>query len=186
MGFFQWLKRLFGWAPRTPLPYRASPFPEGTGPARLVVLRHAEKTGDKRDPQLSPPGVRRAEQLVDYIPATFGQPQFLFAAKTSKRSRRPVLTLEPLAAALKLQIRAKIDDDDADDLIDALRVKERYRGKFGVICWRHSELPELLQALGASRGTFPAPWDESDYTTIIDVSYPGNGEVRATRVRMPD
>ncbi len=186
MGLLQWLKRLFGWAPSTGLPYRASPFPPGTGPARLVVLRHAEKTGDKRDPHLSLPGVRRAEHLVEYIPETFGQPHFLFAARTSKRSRRPVQTLEPLAASLKLQVRAEIDDDDADDLVDTLRNKERYRGKFGVICWRHSELPGLLEELGAAPGTFPAKWDESDYTTIIDITYPGDGEVRTARLRMPD
>ena len=149
-------------------------------------MRHAEKTGDKRDPLLSAPGVRRAQLLVDYIPATFGRPDFLIAARSSKRSRRPVQTLEPLAAMLALEIRAKIDDDDSDDLVEMLRDKNRYWAKFGVICWRHSELPELLATLGAAPGTYPSNWDERDYTTIIDVVYPGNGEVRATRMRMPD
>ena len=186
MGFFQWLKRLFGWAPRTQVPYRASPFPPGTGPARIVVLRHAEKTGDKRDPLLSAAGVRRADMLVEYIPAMFGRPDFLIAAKTSKRSRRPVQTLEPIAAALALPVRAKIDDDDSDDLVEMLRDKPRYQGKFGVVCWRHSELPELLAMLGAAPGTYPVSWDENDYTTIVDIVFPGTGEVRATRMRMPD
>jgi hypothetical protein len=201
MGFFQWLKRLFTGAPPVPpsrprpevpsgapteLPSGLSPFPPGTGPSRLIVLRHSEKSGDRRDPHLSLPGRRRAEQLVDYIPATFGQPQFLVAARTSNRSRRPVETLEPLAAALALEVRAKFDDDEPAALIATLRDKQRHRGKIGVICWRHSELPRLVAALGAARGTFPDPWDENDYTTIIDVTFPANGEARAKRVQMPD
>ena len=183
MGLFQWIKRLFTGAREAP--YRVSPFPPGTGPSSLIVLRHSEKTGDKRDPHLSLSGRRRAEQLVNYIPTTFGPPQFLVAARTSNRSRRPVETLEPLAAALALEIQSKIADDDSDELIETLREKQRYRGKIGVICWRHSELPELLQALGAAPETFPPNWDENDYTTIIDVTFAGNGEARAKRLQMP-
>lgn len=149
-------------------------------------MRHAEKSGDRRDPHLSLPGRQRAERLVEYIPATFGQPQFLIAARTSSRSRRPVETLEPLAAALALEVRAKFNDSDSSALIATLRDKKRYRGRLGVISWRHSELPALLAALGASPDTFPKPWDETDYTTIIDIHYPGNGEAQATRLRMPD
>lgn len=183
MGLFQWIKRLFVRAPEAP--HGVSPFPPGMGPSRLIILRHAEKTGDKRDPHLSLPGRRRAEELVDYIPATFGRPQFLIAAKTSARSRRPVETLEPLAAALALEVRAKFDDDEITALLETLRDKQRYRGKPGVICWRHSELPKLAAALGAAPETFPKPWDENDYSTIIDVTFPGNGEVRAKRLQMP-
>lgn len=178
------IRRLVSWL--LGRPYSASPFPPGTGPARLVVLRHAEKTGDKRDPHLSPAGRVRAERLVEYIPATFGQPNFLIAARSSKRSRRPVATLEPLAAALGLEVRAKIDDDDVDDLIRMLRDKPRFRGLLGVISWRHSELPTLIDALGAAAGTFPASWDENDYTTIIEISYGSTGEVQARRLRMPN
>ena len=183
MGLFEWLRRLFTRAPEAP--FGVSPFPPGTGPSRLIVLRHAEKSGDKRDPHLSLVGRRRAELLVKYVPATFGQPQFLIAARTSNRSRRPVETLEPLAAALALEITAKLDDDDIADLLGALRDKQRYRGKLGIICWRHSELPRLLRALGAAPETFPSPWDENDYTTFIDITYPGNGEARAKRLTMP-
>ncbi len=201
MGFFQWIKRLFTGAPRVPpsrpppavpssaptdLPSGMSPFPPGTGPARLIVLRHAEKSGDKHDPHLSLPGRRRAEQLVEYIPTAFGQPHFLIAARTSNRSRRPVETLEPLAAALGLEVRAKFDDDDIAALIKALRDKQRHRGKLGVICWRHSNLPGLLEALGAAPETVPKPWDESNYTTIIDITFPGNGEAPTKRLQMPD
>lgn len=188
MGLLQWIRRLFTGAPEaTPAaPPGASPFPPGTGPSRLIVLRHAEKSGDRRDPHLSLPGRRRAEQLVAHIPELLGQqPHFLIAARTSLRSRRPAETLEPLAAVLALEVRAKFDDDDSTALIQALRDKKRYRGKLGVVCWRHSELPSLISALGAAPDAFPQPWGEDDYTTIIDVTYPGNGEARARRLQMP-
>lgn len=182
MGLFEWLKRLLRKAPAPAT--GVSPFPAGSGPARLIVLRHAEKSGDRSDPHLSLPGRNRAEALVRYIPATFGKPEFLIAARTSLRSRRPVETLEPLAAALQLEVGAKFDDADYDDLIEALRDKKRYRGKLGVICWRHSELPSLLAALGAAPETFPAPWDEADYTTLVELTFPGTGEVSAKRLQM--
>ena len=197
MGLLQWLKGFF--APRRPVPQTtteptraplpeatagASPFPPGTAPARLVVMRHAEKSGDKRDPHLNLPGRRRAEALVEYIPATFGTPEFLLAARTSLKSRRPVETLEPFSAALRLEIRSKFDDGESASLIAHLSEKKRYRGKLGVICWRHSDLPRLLKSLGAPPGTFPEPWPEDDYTTILDLTYTGNGAVHVRRVQM--
>ena len=183
MGLLEWLKRLVWRAPETAP--GTSPFPPEKGPARLVVLRHAEKSGDKHDPHLSLPGRRRAEELVTYIPKTFGRPDFLIAARTSGRSRRPAETLEPLAAALGLEIRAKLDDDESAELVEMLGDKQRYRGKLGVICWRHSELPRLLSALGAPRDTFPAKWDESEYRAVLELTYPGDGEARARRLQMP-
>ena len=191
MGLVEWVRRLFGAAPEAAQPgasgaaHGTSPFGEGAGPARLIVLRHAEKSGDKRDPRLSLPGRQRAERLADFIPATFGRPEFLIAARTSERSRRPVETLEPLAAALALEIRARLDDDESAALVSHLADKGRYRAKLGVICWRHSELPGLVDALGAPAGTLPEGWHETDYTTVVALTYPGDGTARATRHKMP-
>jgi hypothetical protein len=47
--------------------------------ARILLMRHAEKTGDPKDPHLSQEGYARAANLAVYIPATFGVPQFLIA-----------------------------------------------------------------------------------------------------------
>lgn len=200
MSLLAWFKRLFSRAPdvqpevpapapapapEPELPSGVSPFPPGMGPSRLLVLRHSEKSGDRRDPHLSLPGRRRAEQLVDFIPSEFGQPHFLIAARTSFQSRRPVETLEPLAAALALEVRAKFDDGDSRALIKTLSDKRRYNGKLGVICWRHSELPRLIAALGVPPVVFADDWDSNDYVTIVDVTYPGNGEAIAKRVQMP-
>jgi broad specificity phosphatase PhoE len=133
-------------------------------------MRHAEKTGDKSDRHLSPPGQQRAAKLASYIPQQFGRPDVLIAAKNSDRSRRPRETLEPLADALGLKIMAAIDDDEVDALIDYLST-DAIVGKFGVISWRHSDIPAVMAALGAPSGSYPEPWPEADFSRIIEISY---------------
>ncbi len=116
MGLLNWFKSLLFGPPKAQP--GVTPFPPDMGPARLIVLRHAEKTGDKRDRNLSPAGHERAARLVPYVLETFGRPDFLIAAKSSGRSRRPVETIEPLATALGLEIKSKFDDDEVDDLVE--------------------------------------------------------------------
>ena len=183
MGLLNWFQTLVFGAPTT-LP-GVSPFRPDTGPTRLVVLRHAEKTGDRRDRNLSLAGHERATRLVPYVLETFGRPDFLIAARSSDRSRRPVETIEPLAAALGLEIRSKFDDEEVDALVAALGETRGYRRKFGVISWRHSDIPRLVATLGAPADTFPGEWGESDYTTHVDISYSSGPKVTAKLLRMP-
>ncbi len=183
MGLLHWFKSLFFGAPAA-LP-GVSPFQPDTGPARLIVLRHAEKTGDRRDRNLSPAGHERAARLVPYVLESFGRPDFLIAAKSSDRSRRPVETIEPLAAALGLEIKSKFDDAEVDALVAALGEKRAYRSKFGVVSWRHSDIPRLVATLGAPADTFPGHWDEADYTTMVEISYGSGSKVTARRLTMP-
>lgn len=165
---FDWLMRLLLGAPYTAP--GVSPFPDGSGPVKLLVMRHAEKTGDRRDPHLSEAGVQRAEKLVAYIPKQFGNPDFLFAATSSKRSSRPYETLEPLAAALGLKINERFDDEEFDALVEEL-AKPKYAQQFGVISWRHSDIPSLCAALGAPVGTFPKDWPEDVYRLVIEITF---------------
>lgn len=166
MGIWSWLKRTL--SGRTG---GRSPFPPGTGPARLLVLRHAEKTGKKSDHHLSPEGQERAERLAAYIPKEFGKPDFLIAANRNKYSDRPVDTLKPLAAALGLGIIDHLEDEDAPGLVALMRDDPAFSGKLGVISWRHSDLPSLIAALGAAPGTYPDPWEEDLYALIADLQF---------------
>ncbi len=180
-AIFDWLKRIVFGAPHTPP--GVSPFAPDTGPAKLLVMRHAEKTGDRRDPHLSEAGFARAEKLVSYIPRQFGKPDFLFAATSSKRSSRPYETLEPLAAALGLKIDERFDDEDYDALVERL-AKPTYASKFGVISWRHSDIPALCAALGAPDGTYPADWPEDLYPLVIEITF-RDGETQAKSITEP-
>jgi len=183
MELLKWFKSMFLGAP-TALP-GVSPFRPATGPARLIVLRHAEKTGNRRDRNLSPAGQERAARLVPYVLQTFGRPDFLIAAKSSDRSRRPVETIEPLGSALSLEINSRFDDDEVEGLVASLGEKRAYRNKFGVISWRHSDIPRLVSALGAPADSWPGKWDEFDYTSVVEISYAAGTQVAAKQVKMP-
>jgi hypothetical protein len=182
MQFIDWLKGLLLGPPVTPP--GTSPFPAGSGPARLLIMRHGEKTGDKSDPHLSPAGHQRAKALVSYIPQQFGKPDFLVAAKTSNKSMRPYETLEPLAGQLKLDIMATFDDEDTHALVEHL-AKPLYAGKSGVISWRHSDIPALLAALGAPSGSYSQPWDAAVFNLIIEMTFADGAVPRARQIVEP-
>lgn len=183
MNIIDWLKRLLTGTPRTEP--GQSPFAPGTGPARLLILRHGEKTGDKNDPYLSQPGQARAETLAAYIPETSGKPDFLIAAKTSRKSQRPYDTLKPLAESLGLDIMEKFDDEEVDALVAHLGGKSKYAGKFGVISWRHSDIPALLEALGAPAGSYPQDWDYDEYKLMFEVRFADGRAPEVRRTIMP-
>lgn len=169
LSLIDFLKRLiFGTARTKP---GTSPFPPGQGPARLLIMRHAEKTGDRSDPLLSEEGQARAERLATYIPQAFGPPDFLIAAKTSKKSQRPYDTLVPLSKTSGLTIMEKFDDEDVDELVAHLRGKSKYTDKSGVISWRHSDIPSLIAALGAPAGSYPEQWNPALYNLIVEIKY---------------
>jgi hypothetical protein len=178
--FFGWLSGLFGSRLRVGSAAGVPPFPKGTGPTRLVIIRHAEKTGEKSNPHLSRAGKRRAERLASYIPATFGRPDFLVAAAPSQRSYRPTETIEPLAGSLGLPILDAFDDEDSIAFVKELRSNSAFAGKFGIISWRHSNIPVLVAELGARRGSFPAKWGEDCFNLTIEMEF-RNGESPSVR-----
>jgi phosphohistidine phosphatase SixA len=156
-----------------------------TGPARLLVLRHAEKTGDLDDIHLSKAGVKRAERLASFIPDTFGRPDFLFAAARSKRSIRSIETLQPLARATGAPLRFDIEDRDFSELVSHLLADEMYHGKTVVICWHHTKLSGIAAELGAPPGTFPGAWRETVYDQIIDIDYRSGSPPRVLTITQP-
>ena len=146
------------------------PYPYG-GPTRILLMRHAEKTGDLEDIHLSEPGVKRAEQLAIYIPETFGKPDFVFAAARSRRSIRSIETVTPLAAAVGTSVRYHVEDKDFRGLIREIFSYPDYHGKTIVICWHHGKLPEIAALLGGPGGSYPDPWPNDVFNLIVDFRY---------------
>lgn len=81
-------------------------------PSRILVTRHVEKPGDPMNPELSATGDVRAERLADYIPATVGRPEFLFATTFSTHSARPIETPTPLSKQIGVAIDATFAGQD--------------------------------------------------------------------------
>src|SRR5436189_6257627 len=126
------------------------------GPKNSVVLiiRHAEdaNSGDG----ISSLGQKRADAYKNYflnltVDSKRLEPEVVFAAKDSKKSHRPRLTLEPFAKAAKLKIETRFGNNQSAEL--AADVRANQQGKVILICWRHPYIPVLLGALGANPKT---------------------------------
>src|SRR5438034_1940503 len=149
------------------------------GPKNSVVLiiRHAEDA-DSGD-GVSPPGEKRAEAYKNYflkftVEAKRLRPDAVFAAKDSKKSHRPRLTVEPFAKAEKLRIDSRFGNNQSAELAADLRATEQ--GKVILICWRHPYVPDLLRALGAKpEELLPrGKWPNAVYDWVLLLSFDQN------------
>jgi len=161
------------------------------GPKNSVVLiiRHAEDA-DSGD-GISPFGQKRAEAYENYflnftIDSKRLEPKAVFAAKDSKKSHRPRLTLEPFAKAAKLKIDTRFGNSQSTDLAADLRANQQ--GKVILICWRHPYIPALVGALGADPKTFlpNGKWPGSVYNWVIQLSFDQNGHLIPSSSRRID
>src|SRR4029077_8980434 len=152
------------------------------GPKNSVVLiiRHAEdaNSGDG----ISPLGEKRADAYKNYflnftIDSKRREPTVIFAAKDSKKSHRPRLTLEPFAKAAKLKIDTRFGNSQSAELAADLRANQQ--GKVILIGWRHPYIPALLGALGATPESFlpNGKWPGSVYDWIILLTFDHNGHL---------
>jgi phosphohistidine phosphatase SixA len=139
--------------------------------ARILLMRHAEKSGDPMDPHLSQDGYARADKLADYIPATFGQPQFIIVSSISKGSVRSIETMKPLSQKIGVPIDATHAAQDYGDLASQLLSESRYAGTLIVVCWHHGNIPSLAQALRSKPGSYPDPWDPQVFNLILELTY---------------
>jgi len=161
------------------------------GPKNSVVLiiRHAEDA-DSGD-GISPLGEKRAEAYENYfrnftVDSKRREPEAIFAAKDSKKSHRPRLTMEPFAKAANLKIDMRFGNDQSADLATDLRANQQ--GKVILICWRHPYIPALLGALGANPNTFlpNGKWPGSVYNWVILLSFDQDGHLIPSSSRRID
>jgi hypothetical protein len=152
------------------------------GPKNSVVLiiRHAEDA-DSGD-GISPLGEKRAEAYENYflnftVDSKRREPAIIFAAKDSKKSHRPRLTMEPFAKAANLKIDTRFGNGQSADLAADLRANQQ--GKVILICWRHQYIPALLGALGANPESFlpNGKWPGAVFDWIILLSFDQDGHL---------
>ena len=154
-----------------PVASRAAPA-AGT-PKQVLLIRHADETGQRNDAGLSARGDARAAALPTLFPARLPTPQVIFAAKSSKRSRRPVETIAPLAHAVGVPIDERFSDREYAALAKELLSNPAYTGKTIVVCWHHGTMPELAAALGVRSP--PARWPKSRYDHVWSITFDANG-----------
>jgi hypothetical protein len=153
---------------------------EGPKNSVVLIIRHAEDGGIGRS--LAPRGEERAEAYKNYfLNFTFDskrmEPNVIFAAKDSKKSHRPRLTVEPFAKAANLKIDTRFGNDQSADLAADLRANQQ--GKVILICWRHPYIPALLGALGATPENFlpRGKWPGAVFNWIILLSFDQDGHL---------
>jgi hypothetical protein len=156
---------------------------DGPKNAVVLIIRHAEDadTGDG----LSPRGQQRAEAYKDYflnftVDSKRLEPDLIFSAKDSKKSRRPSLTVEPFAKAANLQIDTRFGNTQSAELAAALRATGQ--GKRILVCLRHPYVPDLLRALGANpEDLLPrGKWPGAVYDWVILLSYDQQGRLASS------
>jgi len=163
----------------------------------ILIIRHGEKTGDKADVHLSKQGKERAEVLYQLFETSakraksFPRPDFIFAARNSKSSQRPVETVTVLAKKLgvpineEYQSKSETTDKKAmSDLARELRGQAKYAGKTVLVSWRHGVLPELAREflVGAPNRdkvepAIPKKWGDNVYDRVWEIRYDGQGNV---------
>jgi hypothetical protein len=153
---------------------------DGPKDSVVLIIRHAEDAGSGDG--ISPLGEKRAEAYKNYflnftIDSKRLEPAVIFAAKDSKKSHRPRLTMEPFAKAAQLKIDTRFGNNQSADLAADLRANQQ--GKVILICWRHPYIPALLGALGANPKTFlpNGKWPGAVFDWIILLSFDQNGHL---------
>jgi hypothetical protein len=148
--------------------------------AVVLIIRHAEDAGSGDG--ISPLGEKRAEAYKNYflnfaVDSKRREPTVLFAAKDSKKSHRPRLTVEPFAKAAQLKIDTRFGNDQSADLAADLRANQQ--GKVILICWRHPYMPALLRALGANPESFlpNGKWPGAVFDWVILLSFDRDGRL---------
>ena len=158
----------------------AADSPDGPKDAVVLIIRHAEDGGTGHD--LAPRGHERAEAYKNYFLNLTAdskrlEPSVVLAAKDSKQSHRPRLTVEPFAKAAKLPIDSRFGNNQSIELAADLRAN--HQAKVILICWRHGNIPALLRALGAKpEDLLPrGKWPNSVYDWVILLSYDQDGRL---------
>ncbi len=155
--------------------------------ATVLLIRHAEKSGDPLDVALTPAGEARAQAYVAYFrnlprgPAPVATPTHLIAATDSVHSTRSRLTLEPLAASLDVPLDLSVADHDFQRLADRLLGDSHYDSATTMICWHHGQILALAHALGAPPSSLPAIWPDPIFGWLLRLDFDASGQLHGVQ-----
>jgi broad specificity phosphatase PhoE len=136
----------------------------------LILVRHAEKKivpPENKDPDLSPAGVARAEELA----RMFGDSGI--AAIYATQYKRTQQTVKPLADKLGLAV-TQIEAKQTADLVKQIR--SRNAGQVIFIAGHNNTVPEIIAALGGPKLPI-IPETEYDNLYILTVLSDGSAKL---------
>lgn len=155
------------------------------GDTWVLIIRHAEKPegGDG----LTPAGEARAQAYIPYFRSLQVEghsltPNVIFASADSAHSRRPRLTVEPLAQALGLRVDTRFKAKEVTGLADEIRAHGP--GRNILVCWHHGDIPTLLAALGVNSGEPLLPargWPREQYDWLLELRLDAQGQLQGAR-----
>lgn len=141
--------------------------------ATIFLVRHAEKTSEKKDPSLTTEGRQRAERLADMLAdAEITQ----IYSSDYKRTRD---TAAPLAKHLGLEIKL-YDAGNLEAIAETLKAK----GGRALVVGHSNTTPELTKLLGGEGGE-PIV-EATEYNRLYIVTLSEGGEANTTLLRFGD
>jgi len=138
------------------------------GSTTVVLVRHAERLSDDRDPGLSEIGIAHAERLADLLERAG------IAAIYVSEARRTRETAAPVATRTGVEPRV-IEAERYSRLLR--RLKWRHRSEVVLVVGHSNTVPLIAAGLGAEIGVV----DAEDYSGLWIISY---SRLRGTRLLM--
>jgi len=140
----------------------------------LILVRHAEKKvvpPENKDPDLSPEGVARAEELA----RMFGNSGI--TAIYATQYRRTQQTVKPLADKLNLTV-TQVEAKATAELVKQIRA--RPAGQVIFIAGHNNTVPEIIAELGGPR--FPII-PETEYDNLYVLTVNADGSARLLKMK---
>lgn len=138
------------------------------GSSTVIVVRHAEKVDDSRDPALSEAGVERAEALAEAL--EYAGLDAVYASQY----QRTRLTAMPAAGEVGLSVRIAPIEGDIDVWAQgfAAEIVQEHAGETVLVAGHSNTVPPLVSVLCDCR---VEALTDSDYDRIYIVSGAGGG-----------
>jgi hypothetical protein len=151
----------------------------------VLIIRHSEKPDNGTG--LNAAGEVRARLYTKYFQpfqeeGLSIQVDSLYAGADSKNSLRPRLTLEPLSKSSGIPLHSNIGTKDSELLVQELKTEAH--GQHPLIAWRHSEIPTLLRALGASPDKLlpNGQWPDDVFDWVVVLNMGPDGELASAKL----
>lgn len=139
----------------------------------FILVRHAEKVDDSRDPELSQEGRERVQKLDELLS------KIDFDAVYSTPFIRTRQTALPVAARNDIEI-AEYDHRTPEETVQEW---QRLHSGETVLISGHSNSTPVFANTILGREHFPDKFEESDYGNLLIISIAGNGEAKLLHLR---